>query len=985
VIEEKSNRFFRNGSLVKWLVSKSHHRSINELNSLTVKLVFIGFVAFIIMYLIESRVVAYYQNTVSQKVLPIMAMQHDISANMVDYALLESRLLNDGEIIDTQISLLHNQTTKNLRDLGSFTLHEHGINKIKNAIEKKQALLTNALVESSRLNNINIQLSANIKRLKAETIQTFDEISELREQLSGKLALYKALNPNSSNAHVNEVTELDVSLGIEVSGLTKTVSQLMYIDNVDQLANINSNYLIQNLNEVNKILNDILQALSEEKVLAGYSDIIKNLIVNMLTVRNLVSKDGALTPLLVKKFDTLSQLESSSNLFKLKLALIEKDLKIMTVFASKLAERAVNNHKKIDAYGTVILIIIAVLFVFFLETFLSAIARQVNKPIDTINKTMEKLTQGDLTARLPASSSELLEFKSIWQDFNVFVENNESIIEEQSLIFENADIGIAWLKDRKYLKVNNKILETFGYKEEEMLHRDSKFIYYSDADYELVGELAYNDIQNGEVFSKEIEMVRSNGTKFWCKLTGKSIGLGDKTSSIWLHEDVSERKIQDEKLHYLANYDSLTGLPNRELFNIHLDSALVKSQRKKLNFAVLFIDLDRFKHINDSLGHEAGDVVLKEVSDRMQAVIRTSDVVARLGGDEFTIILDDASNEISIGHVAKKLLAELSRVINYKGNELFIGGSIGISRFPMDASDSSELLSHADAAMYAAKQSGRNKYNFYSKHIGKDAERFTQLSQDLRKAVEYNEFELFYQPKIDMHTRKILGSEALIRWNKPGVGLISPFDFIPVLEESGLMVEVGQWVISEACKAISTWRMLGYNPGKVAINLSERQFSDKTLIDHIKFALNETGTTPNDIELEITESLMMDNSNSTIEILNNIKQLGIGIAMDDFGTGYSSLAYLKYFPIDILKIDRAFVKDILTDEHDAAIVEAIITMAKQLNLKTVAEGIETNEQYELLLKNGVEIGQGYLFSKPVAFDDMVELYEGKSIEINSVA
>jgi len=612
-------------------------------------------------------------------------------------------------------------------------------------------------------------------------------------------------------------------------------------------------------------------------------------------------------------------------------------------------------------------------FIVFFTLFLIFIYRRVYYPIRELNKTALLLKGGDLTARLAKADVLPPEYSKVWDNFNAFAKNSETTIQELQLIFDNAEIGITWVKKRHYLTVNNKLLDIFGYSREEFIGKSTRHVYCNDDDFERVAE-GYELLSRGETFSIEILMSKKDGSTFWCNLTGRGTG-GTGDSSVWLFEDISKRKVVEEKLYTMANYDPLTTLANRNLFNIYLKEAIAKSFRQKRSFAVMFIDLDRFKHVNDSLGHDAGDEVLRQVALRMRNVLRESDIIARLSGDEFTIIIDDVSNTAGLETVANNILNELAKVFRCVDSEVYIGASIGISRYPNDSTILSDLMSFADSAMYVAKKSGRNTFKFYSEHIGLIAEKFTTLSQGLHKALERDEFELYYQPKVDMRTREVIGCEALIRWNSPSKGLVSPFEFIPVLEESGLMVQVGEWVIFETCRAIKKWEHLGINLGKVAINLSGRQFGTKSLLETIEQVLLETGVSPEQLEFEITESLMMDDSTRIIDTLNSIQELGIHIAIDDFGTGYSSLAYLKKFPIDILKIDRAFVKDITEDEDSAIIVDAIIAMAKQLKLKTVAEGIETEDQYALLASRGCEIGQGYLFSQPVSFNEMVKQFQ----------
>jgi len=612
------------------------------------------------------------------------------------------------------------------------------------------------------------------------------------------------------------------------------------------------------------------------------------------------------------------------------------------------------------------------LFITVLSILLTHLYYRINKPLNDISKALSTLKQGDLTTRIANNNTQPLEYADITQGLNDFADNSEKTIQELQLIFDSAGLGITWVKDRHYLTVNAKLLSIFGYTREEFIGQSTRLIYCNDEDYKRVGQ-AYKKIAKGETFSTDVLMPKKDGSTFWCHLTGRSTGTG--SSSVWLFEDISTRKKSEKELYTMANYDSLTTLANRDLFNIYLQETISKSYRSKRPFALIFVDLDRFKYVNDSFGHDAGDDILKTAATRMKNTLRESDFISRLSGDEFTIIIDEASSVLGLETVARNLLKELSRVIHYQDNEIYIGGSVGISCYPDDATNANDLLNFADSAMYAAKNLGRNTFAFYSEEIGKNTEKHLSLSQGLRKAFENNEFELYFQTKMKMETREVIGAEALIRWNKPGEGLIPPFEFIPVLEESGLMADVGEWVIFETCRSIKKWQEVGINLGVIAINLSERQFGTKSLINIVKNALSETGVKPEQLEFEITESLMMDDSERIISVLSQIQQLGIKIAIDDFGTGYSSLAYLKRFPIDILKIDRAFVKDITEDSDSAAIVDAIIAMAKQLKLTTVAEGIETEGQYALLAHRGCDIAQGFLLSKPVPFGEIVKQHK----------
>jgi diguanylate cyclase (GGDEF)-like protein/PAS domain S-box-containing protein len=962
------------------VIHRLHGLSIKQLTSLVVKLVVLGFALLLITYMATSKVTAYYQDLVSDQVLPMTVLERDFGGRLVEYALIQDQIIKSKSLIShkASINVLNSETNIILTKLQPFVRSDSGLLGIKERLDKRHATLAKSVLNIDSLHLSQLQISDGLAVFKKDIHLILESLIVLREELSGKVAWVAAKNRHQITALITNLVQADLLLGLKMSGLATNVSVLLYVDNIDQFSDLNINQLSQNIKEVDKALNALQNLTKQVESLVAIDGISKKISSTVQELGFKLSGPASLEPIIKEKFSLEASLAEGSLEIKKTLSLIEEDLRKMSDVSNSMVSQVIAKNERIAWITTAVFITLSLLFVSILVVVISAIARQINTPIDLLNNTMRRLTQGDLSARLAIDDSVSAEFSDLWRDFNVFADKNEEMIQEHELIFDNADVGIAWLKDRKYLKLNKKILEIFGYKEDEMLGQSSRIIYRHEDDFLEVGKEGYEILKSGKTFSREFEMLRADGSPFWGKIIGKSIDDTVRKNSIWLFEDVSERKAADEKLYQLANFDALTQLANRSLFNIYLDEAIAKSKRHGKEFALLFVDIDRFKHINDSLGHEAGDRVLTEVSARVKSVLRESDILARLGGDEFTVILDDISDISAVEAVAKKILDEFNKPIIYKEKEVLTGCSIGISRYPKNGVIRSELLSSADSAMYYAKQSGRNRYSLYSDDIGESTNKYIQLSQALKKAVEHNEFELHYQPKIDMRTRDIVGAEALIRWRKPGEGLISPFDFIPVLEEMGLMVQVGEWVIFEACKAVKAWVELGYNPGKIAVNLSERQFGSDSLLDSIERALEETSIRPCNIEFEITESLMMSDSKLTMKILEGIKSLGMDIAMDDFGTGYSSLAYLKIFPIDILKIDRAFVMDITEDPDDAAIVDAIIAMAKQLKLTTVAEGIETEEQYEFLCDRGCEIGQGYLFSKPVPFDEMLKLYENNS-------
>jgi len=434
-----------------------------------------------------------------------------------------------------------------------------------------------------------------------------------------------------------------------------------------------------------------------------------------------------------------------------------------------------------------------------------------------------------------------------------------------------------------------------------------------------------------------------------------------------------ERKHAELRLMHVTHYDSLTGLANRALFQSRLDHALAVAKRRKLLAALLVLDLDRFKGVNDTLGHHAGDQLLVLVAERLRACVRESDTVARLGGDEFTVILNDVTSAEEVSVVARKILAALSGPFHLEDHEIYVTPSIGITLYPHDGVTPTGLLKNADAAMYQAKNLGRNNFQFYTADMNRRSVARLKMESGLRQAIDRSELVLYYQPKIDITTGIITGMEALVRWNKPDTGLVPPVEFIPIAEETGLIIPVGEWVLREALMQIRRWHDEGAPTMRVAVNLSARQFRQNDLVKTITENLDELGVGGEFLEVEITESLLMDDTALSTMALYKLKDRGVRVSVDDFGTGYSSLSYLKRFPIDALKIDRSFVRDITTDPDDATITNAIIGLAHNLRRRVIAEGVETPAQLAFLQKHGCDEAQGFLFSPPVAAAELARL------------
>ena len=442
-----------------------------------------------------------------------------------------------------------------------------------------------------------------------------------------------------------------------------------------------------------------------------------------------------------------------------------------------------------------------------------------------------------------------------------------------------------------------------------------------------------------------------------------------------------ERKLSDRHLRYLSHHDKLTGLANRELFKDRLAQAVARAERSGNLVALLFLDLDRFKSINDMLGHLVADKLLVAVAERLKTCVRNVDTIARLGGDEFTIVLEDVATPFDAELVCRKVVGALEDPLEIEDQEIYATASIGVTFFPTDATEVTGLIRNADVAMYRAKEDGRNKYHLFTADLNARAVERLSIETALRHALDREELFLCYQPKVNLQTGRVLGVEALVRWQHPHRGIVSPDEFVPVAEETGLIVPVGEWVLRQACEDALRWSRSGVEDVNVAVNLSARQFRQGDLLKTVDNIFCELSFDPNRLELEITESLLMDDTEASEVALYDLKAFGLSIYLDDFGTGYSSLAYLKKFPIDGLKIDRSFIRDIPGDVDDEAITRAIVALSQALRLKVVAEGVETRAQLDFLNLEGCDEVQGYLFSKPLTYDRLVEWIRARNVDV----
>lgn len=542
--------------------------------------------------------------------------------------------------------------------------------------------------------------------------------------------------------------------------------------------------------------------------------------------------------------------------------------------------------------------------------------------------------------------------------FSKAFENSHDVV-----MITDAPVGQA----PRVLQVNDAFEKMTGFTREEILGRTSDLLHGPETDPNALAGLQ-KCVQSGETGQAELIHYRKDGAPFWVELSLLPVHdeRGFQTHWVSIQRDIDERKKSEEKIYFQSRHDALTGLPNRTLFQEQLAGAVEQAKIKDLLVGVLFLDIDRFKHVNDSLGHLVGDAFLQQVAGRIQGRLRPQDTVARIGGDEFTVLLPNMPDTEQIGAAAERLLETLHAPFQIEGHEIFITASIGVSIAPQDGEEIVTLLRSADQAMYSAKDDGRDSVRFYTKKLTDRGIDRLQLETAMRKALEKGEFVLHYQPQIDLATGQIFGAEALIRWESETLGKVSPGQFIPIAEETGLITAIGEWGLTEAARQAKIWHSRGYNM-KVAVNLSARQFADPSIVKLVRDVLERTMLPPDYLDIELTESTLLQVGKAS-GILKQLKNLGVKLSVDDFGTGYSSLAYLKSLPLDVLKIDKSFVDGLGDDKRSAAVVHALIELAKGIDAETVAEGVETEIQREKLTAMGCHAMQGFLVSPAVAPD-----------------
>ncbi|RCX33294.1 putative bifunctional diguanylate cyclase/phosphodiesterase [Thioalbus denitrificans] len=546
-------------------------------------------------------------------------------------------------------------------------------------------------------------------------------------------------------------------------------------------------------------------------------------------------------------------------------------------------------------------------------------------------------------------------------------------------VFEHsADAIMVTDGEGRIVRVNEAFTRITGYSPAEVLGRNPRMLQSGLHDEEFYAGF-WNALRKEGTWQGEIWNRRKNGEIYpqWMSIGTLDAEAGEVVHFVAIFTDITDKKRSEDTIHYLAYYDGLTSLPNRPLFEEKLVQALRDGQRNGRWVAILYLDLDRFKDINDSLGHASGDRLLRSVATRLLETVRNNDVVARLGGDEFVILLSDLADGNAAGRaaatVARKVIAALADPFNLEGHEVLVTASIGVALAPQDGEDAGELIKNADTAMYQVKSSGKGHYQFFSREMNLAIRRRLRLEHSLRKALEHDEFHLVFQPQVSVRQGTVIGMEALLRWRQPHGEIIPPGEFIQLAEETGLILPIDEWVLRRACAQARSWVDAGIRDFRLAVNLSGRQFHRRGLILLVGRILSEIGLEPRYLELEITEGSVMADIDRAVEVLRGLRQMGVRLAVDDFGTGYSSLSYLRRLPIHTLKVDRAFIREIATSTQDAAIVEAIIRLGHSLGLQLVAEGVEQPEQLSVLEDQGCDSVQGYLLSRPLRAADATSL------------
>ncbi|MGJ7913001.1 sensor domain-containing protein [Neobacillus sp. LXY-1] len=560
--------------------------------------------------------------------------------------------------------------------------------------------------------------------------------------------------------------------------------------------------------------------------------------------------------------------------------------------------------------------------------------------------------------------------KDITENYRIQTLIIEAENKYRSLV-ENSQVGVYILHNRKIVYVNPYLCKLTGYSLEELHGMNLSNIIMPDDQVKVDENIKKLYLNKGTGTVTKFRVKGKYGNPIYVEGYGSKVANHGKDSIIGTVIDVTEKVNSEKIIRHMAYHDQLTNLPNRYYLKEKMGEVIENAEKNNSHFAVIFLDLDRFKAVNDNLGHEIGDKLLMDIAERLKGCVSKKDIISRYGGDEFAILLPEKSSNCA-AKVSQIILNSLSQPYYLNHHEIFVTPSIGISMYPIHGSDFDQLIKNADLSMYYAKSLGKNNYQFFNDSLENDSKNELDYERELRKALERNEFVLYYQPQINMETNEIIGAEALIRWQHPEKGMIPPAEFIPIAEESGLIIPIGEWVLKSACLQNKKWQEEGMPPFTMAVNISAKQFFQSNLPEIVKRTLVETGLEPKYLELEITESMTM-NVERAISMLLELKKIGVKISIDDFGTGYSSLYYLKKFPIDKLKVDQSFIRDCINDVHDETIVKTIISMAKNLKLQVIAEGVETKEHVSFLLNQMCNEAQGYFYSKPVPVTDFKQV------------
>ncbi|MEW8435103.1 MAG: EAL domain-containing protein [Candidatus Thiodiazotropha sp.] len=593
--------------------------------------------------------------------------------------------------------------------------------------------------------------------------------------------------------------------------------------------------------------------------------------------------------------------------------------------------------------------------------------------IDALRQGANDYVLKDRPARLGEAVKRVLEDKQLRKAHRIAEEK----LRLAERAFQNTAEGITVTDVNGDIVSTNPAFEAItGYTHEEVMGQNPRILKSGHHEPSFYRDMWDTLLKAGH-WRGEIWNRRKNGDVYpeWLTISAVKDNRGDTTHYVGVFTDITQIKEAQDQINFLAHHDALTQLPNRALFRERFDHALMHARRESNSIALLFLDLDRFKTVNDTLGHPSGDLVLLEVSRRMSNIIRSSDTIARLGGDEFVLLLEEQTSAQHAAVVARKLIDLFSTPMNIGEHELVVTASIGITLYPNDGDDPDLLIRHADRAMYEAKQQGRNTYRFFTQALTEGALERLMMENELRRAISRDELILHYQPIVDIKTRQLRGVEALVRWQHPKQGLIAPGRFIELAEEIGIIGDIGKWVLHTACTQLARWDRDEFRVPRISVNLSVQQI-DQTLVMQVSDELQISALAPERLELEVTESMLMRNPELSRTVLGELKAIGVNFAIDDFGTGYSSLAYLKLLPLDRIKIDQSFVRDIGRDSNDEAIVRAIIALSKNLGLESVAEGVEYPNQVDFLQKAGSVLAQGYLYSHPVPAEELYRDWSG---------